>query len=111
MPEQQVPEGVERYSRFGAKLVPACDGEWLSVSALPAIRKQERERVREILEGVDEFYGEALGLIRDLLWDAERIYEPGFEDPPHIAAAKDLGDHEGTLKRVRAALDTLGDDQ
>lgn len=79
--------------------------DFISDQIAPAIRKQERERYEELLEEVDEFYGEALGLIRDLLKDAVRIYEPGFEDPPHIRAAKNLGDHEETLRLVRAALE------
>jgi len=67
----------------------------------------ERDRANELedlLEGVEEFYGEALGLVRDLLVDAERIYEPGFKDPPHIASARDLADHEGILAKVRDAV-------
>lgn len=60
-----------------------------------------KETDREALDYIHETYGEALGLIRDLLKDAERIYEPGFEDPPHIAAAKDLTEHEGSLNELQ----------
>ena len=105
-------------------------GEWptdcdvVALSDLPAITAKaveaERERVRaaaelppgELLDAAAEEYRMALGLIRDLLKDAERIYEPGHEDPPHIAAARDLTEHRGTIaaiEKLAAALDQEGD--
>ena len=62
------------------------------------------EQLAETLGFAADEYKAALGLIRDLLADAERIYEPGFEDPPHIAAARNLTDHEGALKELEAAI-------
>lgn len=64
-------------------------------------------RVRQLedgLEGVEVFYAEALGLIRELLDDAQRLYEPEKGWPPHIEKARHLGDHEETLTAVRALL-------
>jgi hypothetical protein len=58
------------------------------------------EEAVEKLEFAAEEYRMALGLIGDLLRDAERIYEPGYEDPPHIAAARNLTEHEEALKDI-----------
>jgi hypothetical protein len=62
------------------------------------------ERLRDALEGVGVFYPEALSLIRELIEDAMKVYEPEKGWPPHIEAARNLGDHEQTLADVRKAL-------
>lgn len=83
-----------------------CDGDephgpTQTISVVPT---SEVGGLVEIGEFVAEEYGQLIGLVRDLLRDAARIYEPGFEDPPHIAAARDLTEHEGARKDLETAL-------
>lgn len=78
-------------------------------AALVKARKEGREEVRQASEeplGIAaEDYEQAIGLISDLLLDAERVYEPGFEAPPHIAAARNLEDQREALRGLQAIAD------
>ena len=70
----------------------------------PPQKEQRVELRRETLEMVEEFYGEAVSLIRELTTDLKRFYVPEMGWPPHIEAGSDLGDHEECLREIAAAL-------
>lgn len=93
MPSYELPDGVTRFGFDQRVFTVMHDGPYINLADLDAIRSQERQRVRDEVEGLERFG------IRE---DPEH---PGFSEIGPVSGAAFL-----RREQVLAAVDSLEDD-